>query len=339
MTERNAYYDVLRGIAIIGVVAIHSNGAGLKFPDDTLNFNVSVLWRQMMNFAVPLFIVISGFFLAKKDLTTPDKYFSFIKSQTAKVYFPCIFWSMLWFAVMVILWHKPVANELIKVFTFRSSDPYYFIALIVQFYLLCPLLKKLANKTGLAISFLISLCSILAIFYIRYFLDIDLPVLLYAGFFTIWMVFFVYGLYLGSRRINFLSNPVLILIIIFCYALSCAETYWLYHSFGQPKDAVTAIKVSSFLYSLSIITFAFKNVGRFSSRILEKIGLASFGIYLIHMFVIFVGTKILTFIPAIMNVQLLYQSLLVAFTIAVCMFIIYVTNKILSRPLIKFIGF
>ncbi|MCK0159330.1 acyltransferase family protein [Allomuricauda sp. F6463D] len=66
MKERIGYYDTFRGVAITAVVAIHSDFIGYTFDDKSLFFNITLIWRQMMNFAVPMFIAISGFFLVNK---------------------------------------------------------------------------------------------------------------------------------------------------------------------------------------------------------------------------------------------------------------------------------
>lgn len=54
MKQRNLYFDFLRGVAIILVVAIHSF---------ILGENSNEI-RQLLNTAVPLFVAISGFFLS-----------------------------------------------------------------------------------------------------------------------------------------------------------------------------------------------------------------------------------------------------------------------------------
>ncbi|HVK99686.1 MAG TPA: acyltransferase, partial [Dongiaceae bacterium] len=90
MSERVEYFDVLRGLAILGVVAIHSSDSGLKFSEESINFNFTVLWRNALNFGVPMFLAISGFFLAKKTLGSIGEYFEFIKKQIPRVYLPLL---------------------------------------------------------------------------------------------------------------------------------------------------------------------------------------------------------------------------------------------------------
>ena len=76
--SRNTYFDFLRGVAIIMVVAVHTYH---KAED-------SVAFRQVLNAAVPLFIAISGFFLSQKQIEQKAHYFQFLKRQIPKVYIP-----------------------------------------------------------------------------------------------------------------------------------------------------------------------------------------------------------------------------------------------------------
>lgn len=62
--SRNTYFDLLRGVAIIMVIAIHTYH---KAED-------SVASRQLLNAAAPLFIAISGFFLSKKRIEQKAQY-------------------------------------------------------------------------------------------------------------------------------------------------------------------------------------------------------------------------------------------------------------------------
>jgi surface polysaccharide O-acyltransferase-like enzyme len=164
MSNRIEYFDILRAFAIFDVVAIHSSGTGLHFSDDSINFNFTVLWRNLLNFSVPMFLAISGFFLAKKRIECYRDYFVFLKKQIPRVYIPLLTWSLVWFALAVLVQHKSVVHELIKVVVFQSSGPYYFIALIIQYYLLLPILKSFANKKGVVLSLIISIAMTSTIF-------------------------------------------------------------------------------------------------------------------------------------------------------------------------------
>lgn len=91
-----SYFDFLRGIAIMMVIGIHTYSGG-SFDD--VAGAVNVIFRQLLNCAVPLFLAMSGFFIARKDLSSKDSYFAFLKKQIPKVYIPCLVWSLPLFAL------------------------------------------------------------------------------------------------------------------------------------------------------------------------------------------------------------------------------------------------
>ncbi len=200
MKERITYFDILRGLAIIGVVAIHSAGIGYQFQDTSIQFIGTVIWRQLINFSVPLFLAISGYFLAKKIVENKKDYFSFIRKQIPRVLIPYILWSILYLGINMIRGAE-LQSILFKFFTFQSAVPFYFIILIIQYYLLLPVMKKLATSKGLIISTTISIASCLIIFYFRYYTNFDLPLFVYAGVFPTWMIFFVLGIYIKLHGI------------------------------------------------------------------------------------------------------------------------------------------
>lgn len=340
MTERLDYFDVLRALAIIAVVAIHSSGSGLQFSEESTNFNFTVLWRNTLNFAVPMFLAISGFFLAKKTIGTFEEYVAFIRKQIPRVYVPLLIWSLVWLVFSVLIQNKSVVHEVINLLVFQSSGPYYFIALIIQYYLLLPVFKKLANNKGLALSILVNMVMICGIFYLRYYTEISLPLILYAGNFATWQMFFVLGLYLGSSKKIKISNKYLLALILIFYALSCIESYVLITLFHQAGNAVTAVKASSFMYSFILIIFLFKNHDLIKSKLLKKIGMMSFGIYLTHMFALMVTSRILSRLYSpLQDITYAYQLSLIGIVVLSCFLCILVFNKVFSERQARLLGF
>ena len=165
MSNRIPYFDVLRGFAIFGVVSIHSTVQGLDFPADSFNFNFTLLWRQILNFSVPLFLSISGFFMARKPIDGSEEYFRFIKNKIPQVYIPCMFWSLIALLTGLLLLGKSLVSELYEMATFQQIGGYYFIALIIQCYTLLPVLKRLVNIQGVLISAIVSLLMTILYFY------------------------------------------------------------------------------------------------------------------------------------------------------------------------------
>lgn len=338
MTERVSYFDVLRGLAIVGVVATHASSVG-AFRIDTLDFYINIFWRNIWNFCVPLFICISGYFLAKKTFLEINDYKSFVQKQIPRVYSPMLFWSFVWF-LLAIAKNASINSEFLKLLTFQSSTPYYFIALIIQYYLLLPVLKRYANFQGLVCSVVISIGSTLIIFYVRYYAAIDLPLIIYGGNFLTWIMFFLLGLYIGAGNNIKISNAILLINIVFFYLLSCFETYWLVELFNKPKDAVTAIKFSSFIYSFSLIIYLFQNKDILYSKVLKKLGVNSFGIYLIHMFMLNIEFRVLHKVfPDLNSASFFYQTALTLLVVFSSLIGILIVNKFISKKLSSLIGF
>ena len=163
---------------------------------------------------------------------------------------------------------------------------YYFIALIVQFYLLLPILQKHKNRM-MPVSMIISTISILLVTYLTQIQGMQLPLIIYAGPFTTWFVFFMLGVYYSSSKINY-TVKLAVAVIVFGFALECIETYWLNTNYGGGYG----IKFSAFIYSVGVIMLILSPAVKAAYKsckltsIIAYIGNISFGVYLIHCFVI-----------------------------------------------------
>lgn len=340
MSERIDYFDILRALAICGVVAIHASGTGLNFQTDSINFNFTVLWRNLLNVSVPMFLAISGFFLARKSFNSVSDYLSFLKKQIPRVYIPMLIWSLAWLGLAIVIYQQSLLDEVLKLLTFQSTGPYYFIALILQFYLLLPLLRRWANGRGLVASIVVSLLMTVLIFYLRYFTGLELPLIVYAGNFFTWLMFFVLGLYLGTTDNLKLANKQLIPLIVFFYVLSCIESYLLIAVFEQPGDAVSAVKASSFMYAFFLIIFLFKNRNWIQSSLLKQLGDMSFGIYLIHLFALQAAVSLIARLyPPLQAISPVYQMSLILLVLLSCYLGISFSNRLFSIKQSRLLGF
>lgn len=134
MNQRNQYFDFLRGLAIILVVGIHTYHLGEN----------SIVIRQLLNTAVPIFVAISGFFLSRKHISTKNEYLTFLKKQLPKVYIPVLVWSVP-LLIHGLLRSDNALFQLTMFFTCGYSI-YYFVAFIMQCYIVLPMLTRLELK-------------------------------------------------------------------------------------------------------------------------------------------------------------------------------------------------
>lgn len=143
--QRKHYFDSLRGIAIMMVVAIHT----FNVEEADLHgcaMDMTTFVRQLLNCAVPIFLAISGYFLGNKRLETWSERKVFWRKQMTKVYIPTMIVSLPY--LVIALMHGE--NPLIAVLTMLicGYSIYYFIALILQYYALLPILQKV-NRGGI----------------------------------------------------------------------------------------------------------------------------------------------------------------------------------------------
>ena len=208
MSVRNRYFDLLRGVAILMVIGIHT-----FLPRDVSwsGFDFGVLARQSLNAAVPLFLALSGFFLYRKRLLENKDIIKFWKKQIPKIYIPVLIWSLPLFLHDLIC-GKGVILIMLRLIVCGYSI-YYFVALIIQYYLLLPVFQRFKlNGGGLII--VLSSISIIVVTYFNIVKGMSLPLILYAGCFALWAVFYYQGCRLSlSDRSYPLWLPLTISII------------------------------------------------------------------------------------------------------------------------------
>ena len=187
------------------------------------------------------------------------------------------------------------------------------------------------RHTMMPISIAVSMLSILLITYLLSVQGMQMPLIVYAGPFITWFVFFMLGVYYSSEEIKYTVIQA-IAVIIFDLVLECIETYWLNTNYGGGYG----IKLSAFIYSIGVIMLILspKVKAAYKSnkltQIIAYIGNISFGIYLIHCFVI---TGINYLLP---THSWAFSWLLVVILTSV---VVAIARKILPVGLNKYLGF
>lgn len=326
---RNPYFDFLRGFAIIMVVGIHSM-KGVNSDLSTINSTAYVCLRMLLNCAVPIFLAISGYFIASNYSRKPTSYPTFLRRQIPKIYIPCLLFSLPYF-VMNIQGGESSFIASFSYFFLCGFSVYYFIALIIQCYLLVPLLTRFNKSGGVFICALISTFSIITISYLQKCTNVELPLIIYAGPFPVWIVFFMMGVYFSTHNRDYRIISPLLLIAIGMALQIVEHKYWL--SQGQ---AALGIKLSSFIFSAGAVWLLFckKIENSYSDSLGFKtvnwIGGMSFGIYLIHCFVILAINHLMPTSGWIVTWILV---------VCICILTIWMTRLILSDKILRHIGF
>ena len=338
--NRIEYFDVLRAIAIVYVIAIHSFTLLNVSDSNTLTYHLAIIWRQIIGCAVPIFLAISGYFLSKKEVSSNDLYLAFLKKQVPRVYIPMLVWSIP-YLLLSIYTGKDIGKSIIFFFI-GGFSVYYFIALIVQYYFLLPFIQKHGSKIkGLIISALVSAACMIVLFYMTNVKNISIPLIFYAGSFPVWIVFFVLGIYLGRRDQVSVSSKSLFIFTIAGLLISIAETYL--HIYISGSFQGLGIKLGAFIYSFAVILFLFSLQTNKSSnspiwRYLVYLGRISFGVYLTHLF--FLSYLVRPVVNQLnVNNYFIDQGLIIIITVLCCVIFIWTTRKLNKSLAIKYLGF
>ncbi len=192
VNERIAYFDIVRGIAIIAVILGHT--AYFYYRNHQGN---DILFLSAINhisrFAIPFFLICSGMFLSDTFSTWRDAVF-FYKKKIIKIFAPFFLINVLIFFFIT----KGAAREFFSAFiTGTIQLPYYYIIMLFQLYVLFPLLTFLREKrSALVLVFFISL----------FFLPFPAKAFVYSlPFAGPYFFLFFYGMY---RRHDFLRLAV-----------------------------------------------------------------------------------------------------------------------------------
>ncbi|MFC1677388.1 acyltransferase [Planctomycetota bacterium] len=338
--NRDSSFDAFRGLAIIAVVAIHVVGSAFlwRYPStDRWNFFFLITYCQLINFAVPAFLFISGYWSAKEPMESLADYKTFLTKRLPRILIPYLFWSLVWLGCEVSKTHDFNAGEIIlKLFLGRACSGYYFIVVIVQFYIITPLLQRLNRRpAGIVFVLILSIIGLLALYLSRLFnVIMYLPA---STLFYSWIIFYEVGLLAGNRdnKKMFMSGNVRFIIlpaILVFLLISAMESMFLLSRYGGSYFTISPTKYSSVLYLVCVFCgFLFvrehiKNWPKF----LVTLGKYSFGIYLIHIPVFRMIASIAQK-SYIYSFQPLYQFTVVFFTVLICFVLIIFTRKLLPK--------
>jgi peptidoglycan/LPS O-acetylase OafA/YrhL len=354
--DRDLSFDVFRGFAIIAVVALHA--AYMEFFSDTVpkgqwNWNLSFLvtYCQLLTFSVPVFLFISGYWIATKpEIESWGDYKTFLINRLSRVLIPFFFWSVVLLGYAAIQEKRFNLNQILfNLVTGRAAAPYYpyyFILVLARLYVLTPLFQYVNSKQhGPTLIVVLNLIGLLALYLSRIGMISHIPITLP---FYLWMIFYELGLLAGSRTDTdevFLPKNLYFLIlpgIFISLLISEMEGLTILSKFKDPFFAAAITRFSSFLYSVFVILcfLAFKKrISRWPD-LLVTLGKYSFGIYLIQTPVLNQVAYLVRKSSAIHSFQSLYQLTVVLITISICFIIINVTRKLLPESFCyKILGF
>ncbi len=347
MQKRNPAADIIRCFALFLVISVHfflNNGYYSQAVQGTEMFIMTVM-RQFFIICVPLFIMLSGYLLRKKQLS--GKYYKKIGSIILTYVLASIFCLI----YSLVFLHQEISfrEAIFQILEF-SADPYsWYIEMYLGLFLLIPFLNVLYNnlpsqkwKFGLIITFIIltSLPSVINVYNFNALnwwqdpsISFETDKLIPAWWVNIYpLTYYFIGCYLSEYKVNIkkIANVILIIITTLAYG---AYTYWrtykVYFIWGSWCDYTSFFSV--ILTTLVFVFFININYESFPKKlsfIFEKIsGLCLGGYLLSYIFDSIFYPKLIEKVP-IMTDRLGYYFLIVPLVYVSSLTLSYILSKI-----------
>ena len=292
--SRDYNLDLLRILAAFFVIVIHIANSGLMegrcYEVGSLYFIVCTMVSELSRWCVPVFVMISGsIFLNSSKIISFKTLFS---KYILRIFTSLILWSFFysWYFkshyfplatpnVGIQLWYLPMIIGVYLTIPITQSltarNQKYFI--IIWFVFLCiEFLNKITNN-------IYSIVKIDDTFFLNY-----------VGYFVLGNLLYHQQLTSKFRILAYLSGVLSYLVILVSVFLLKANDFnqMLFDYFSLP---VCLMSIALFIFVINI-KFDFQK--HFLKKIIISLSTSTFGIYLIHMFLLVqLYTRVLRFVP------------------------------------------
>lgn len=282
--QRNISLDIIRTIACILVIIYHSAKPGVA---GQLEATGTALIGVP---CIGLFFMVSGYLL----LPTKDTLFPFLKKRMNRILLPTLFWTAFYLLVNYIESGNYLGQSWIQTFasipfTRQGHGVLWFLYTITGIYILSPIISAwLSNATKREVQFLLGLWGITLCFpYLRPFVILTEDVYGWLYYFSGFAGYFLLGYYIKRFK------PTLSLITIMALYLvpfviapvsKFAGLVILYHSYSYLSLMVVMMCLGIFLFVLKVAPLSYSE-DSILTRAVVSFSNCSFGIYLVHIFV------------------------------------------------------
>lgn len=280
MKKRNYNIDIIKGIAIIAVILIHS------LADELLLAILSPLYIWQ---AVPIFLLLAGYNTAasfqRRGYISLNEFYNipFLYSKVERLVYPfLLIWIIQVILHFLILDGLSFKTLIISLFTGGWGPGSYFILVIIQATLILPLIYLVVKKNLTAGTIILFIISILLDVF---FMIIDVPGSVYRVLIVRYVFVLVLGvwLYLNPQKLNYKwLIPLAIMSAVYIVGVYYQEWLFYIERYWQSQHA------PSYFWTLLLVIIGLKayqfKAGNPLTRLLVKMGKASYHIFLVQMF-------------------------------------------------------
>lgn len=248
------------------------------------DWHVANTLDSMSRFAVPVFFMISGALLLGRDISVID----FLKTRLGKLLPPIVFWLLFYSLSSRYYYAGETFNifKIVKDVFYGCKYHFWFVYVLIGVYLITPVLQKWVNHSKKT-----EVLYFLIIWFITLLLTIPgvaiyFPKINFA-YFSGYIGYFVLGYYLKTYVKN--NNIISYTLIVVGLAITILGTYIM-----TKKDGVfyyyfyEYLCINALMVSIGVFLLfnTIKTINEKMKPIVTNLSNCSFGIYLIHPFIL-----------------------------------------------------
>ena len=301
--SRDTAIDIIKSIAILGVIIIHTCSGGYLYPVKSVDFAFTVFWGSVSRAAVPLFLMCSGALLipAEKNLTIKKLY----TKNILRLLTAMLFWAMAYKIYHLCVTGSFTATNLFfsfkEVLLFKQEFHLYYIHIMLLVYAFLPVTRSFVSGSSESIMrYFLAVWFAVGILYptLRIFWPINLiggiPAQYYLNMTYTSIGYGILGYVLSKKRISPIIGFAMTVfgflsVFLPTYLLSVKNGYLFEHFLEGMSAGVCMFACGIFILGKHFSEFAVKRKKIIS--VFTHISKASFCIYLIHVFVIYIFEK------------------------------------------------
>ncbi len=310
--------------------------------------------EQSIIFSIPAFLFVSGFFVAvAAGRAQATIRWSVVATRIRDLVIPYLLWSLLIFASDFVQSRQalPALAYLKRLAIGGAADPFYYVPLIVQLYLLAPFLTPLARARPRAVLLGSGLLQgiVLLLRYVAI-LQLDLPAarpllwLTTSWFFPGYIFWFAGGIVVGfhlaqAKALAARLRWGLVAAVIALFFVCLFEWEALLRLSGRdwigPRETLLDC-LFSFAVLFAFLAFDRARLPAFDR--LSALGPQSFGVYLAHSPALeYAARGLYHLAPAILGLPLLFLAILVALGLGLPLLLMAAVKRSPERPLYPYL--
>ena len=291
----------LRVLATISVIFLHVSGQILIQYGTVTGFVwwVGNLYDGSVRFCVPVFVMLTGTLLLSKKYELSE----FLRKRFLRIVLPFLFWSFVY--ILFTYYVKLSPNQdmspletiswAFDLLRSGSSPHLWYIYMIIGIYLITPIISKWIqnSKENEILYFLIIWLFALIMnepIFEKYITDVD------VSYFSDFIGYLVLGYYLSVKTFKYSKitiNIIAILLIIIGVLITIAGTYYLTNRDGKFNQYFYGyMTLNTLMVSIGIFVVFKNSITTKNLKVVDFISKYSYGIYLVHVLVLFYLSKI-----------------------------------------------